>query len=91
MYTEIYLVRQEVRCRFLDNTDYSFILFERAFYKKNDAELYLYQLKQDLFNAGCSSYNDLDDALFGDSKSITSFFKLRDRFVKLSIKKIFLT
>lgn len=91
MLTEIYLVRQEKRCGFLDNFDFSFIHFDRAFNKKKDAELYLYQLKQNLINEGYKPYNDLDEALLGDSRVPTFCFCLRDKYVKLTIKKIFLT
>ena len=90
MITEIYLVKQEKRCGFLDKADYSFINYERAFNKKKDAELYLYQLKQDLFKEGYKPYNDLDEALLSDSSIPTFTFCLRDKLVKLTIKQIFL-
>lgn len=91
MLTEIYLVRQEKRSGFLDNSDFSFIHFDRAFNKKKDAELYLYQLKQNLINEGYKPYHDLDQALFQDSKVPSFCFCLRDKYVKITIKKIFLT
>ena len=90
MITEIYLVKQEKRCGFFDKSDYSFINYERAFNKKKDAELYLYQLKQDLFNEGYKPYNDLDEAFYGDSRITTATFCKRDKLVKLTIKQIFL-
>ena len=90
MITEIYLVRQEKRCGFLDNCDFSFIHFDRAFNKKKDAELYLYQLKQDLFKEGYKPYHDLEEVLFQDSKVPSFCFCLRDKYVKLTIKQIFL-
>lgn len=90
MITEIYLVRQEKRCGFLDNRDFSFIHFDRAFSKKKDAELYLYQLKQNLINDGYKPYHDLDQALFQDSIVPSFCFQMRDKFVKLTIKQIYL-
>lgn len=90
MITEIYLVRQEKRCGFLDNSDFSFINFDRAFDKKKDAELYLYQLKQQLFSEGYKPYHDLDEVLYQDSKVPSFCFCLRDKYVKLTLKKIYL-
>lgn len=91
MITQIYLVRQEKRCGFLDNSDFSFIHYDRAFNKKKDAELYFYQLKQNLINEGYKPYHDLDQALYQDSNVPSFCFCLRDKFVKITIKKIFLT
>ena len=90
MITEIYLVMQEKRCGFLDKADYSFINYQRAYNKKKDAELYLYQLKQDLFKEGYKPYNDLYEALFGNSNITTCTFCLRDKLVKLTLKEIYL-
>lgn len=91
MITEIYLVSQEKRCGFLDKADYSFINFQRAFNKKKDAELYLYQLKQNLIKEGYKPYNDLDEALFCNASIPTFTFCLRDKLAKLTIKQIYLT
>lgn len=91
MNTEIYLVRQEKRTGVLVNSDFSFIHFDRAFNKKKDAEIYLYQLKQVLFNQGYQPDNDLDVA-FSRVSTVPSFcFRLRDKFVKLTIQQIYLT
>ena len=91
MITEIYLVCQEKRTGVLVNSDFSFIHFERAFNKKKDAQLYLYQLKHELFKQGYQPDDDLDFA-FSRVSTVPSFcFRLRDKLVKLTIKQIYLT
>lgn len=79
MNIEIYLVSQEKRCGLLDNFDFSYIRFVRAFVLKKDAEFYLHQLKQNLINEGYKPYNDSD---------LTWCHLLRENLVKLTIKKI---
>lgn len=91
MITQIYLVKQENRCGFLDKADYSFINYERAFNKKKDSDLYLYQLKQNLFKLGYKPYNDLDEALYCNSCISTFTLCKRDKFAKLTVTLIYLT
>lgn len=91
MITNIYLVRQEKRCSFMVHRDFSFIHYDRAFNEKKDAEEFLYLLKQNLISEGYKPYNDLDEALCGDSDVVSYCFRLRNEFVKLTIKQIFLT
>lgn len=91
MLTKIYLVSQEKRCDFLDNVDYSFIYFQRAFNNEKDAYLYLSEIERSLLNDGYEPYHDSDESLYGNSEIPTFYFHTCDKFVKLTIKQIFLT